>query len=232
MCDAAASTAGRASAPPQCPLDGFAGHAARPQQHRLAEASDDGGFDADRRRAAVDNEIDPAAQIGKHMGRRRWRDVAGAVGRWRNDRLAEFLQKVLRHRVARHAHRDAVEARRRQLGHRAVRGLRQHERQRTRPERRREPFGVCIKTRQRPRRRGVGDVTNERIEGRPAFGGIEPRHGHGVGGVGTEPVDRLGRKRDQAAGRKTAHRLGDSGLIGGPNAGRERGCHCGTIVPK
>ena len=100
------------------------------------------------------------------------------------------------------------------------------------PKGRGEPFGVGIEPRQRPRRGRIGDVGDKRIEGRPALGGVESRHGLAVGGVGAEPVHRLGRERDEAAGRKAARRLGDGGIIGVQDAGREQGCHCGTIVPK
>ena len=115
--------AGRASGFPKRAFDGFARHAAGPQQHRLAEAGDDGGFDADRRRAAIDNEIDAPAQIGQHVRRRGRRDVAGAVGRRRHDRLAERGEDLFAPPVVGHAHRDAVEARRRQLGDRASAAL-------------------------------------------------------------------------------------------------------------
>ena len=49
----------------------------------------------------------------------------------------------------------------------------------------------------------VGDMGDQRIERRAALGGVEPRDRLAVGGVGAEPVDGLGRKRDQPAGRST-----------------------------
>ena len=104
-------------------LDGIARQAARPQQHRLAEAGDDGGFDADRRRAAVDNEIDAAAQIGKHVGSRGRRNVAGAIGRRRDDGLAEGVEDGVRDRVIRNAHRKRIEAGGGKLGDRTCRRL-------------------------------------------------------------------------------------------------------------
>ena len=64
---------------------------------RLAEAGDDGGLDADRRRAAVDDQIDAAGKIGEHMRRGRRRDMAGAIGRRRHHRPAESPQDFLRH---------------------------------------------------------------------------------------------------------------------------------------
>ncbi len=70
------------------------------------------------------------------------------------------------------------------------------------------------KSRQRLRRREIGDVGDQRIEGRPALGRVKPRDRLAIGGVGAEPVNGLGRKRDQAAGREAAHRLGDRGGVG------------------
>ena len=63
----------------------------RAQQHRLAEAGDDGGFDADRRRAAVDDEIDAVAQDRRahgppwsaRRGRSGWPTAPRSVGRKR-----------------------------------------------------------------------------------------------------------------------------------------------------
>ena len=41
---------------------------------------------------------------------------------------------------------------------------------------------------------------DQRIEGRPPLGGVEMGDRGGIGGVRPEPVDRLGRERDQPAG--------------------------------
>ena len=61
-------------------LDLAAWHATRPQQHRLLEAADDGGFDPDFDRPVVDHEIDAPAKISLHMGSSGRRDVARKVG--------------------------------------------------------------------------------------------------------------------------------------------------------
>ena len=65
----------------------------------------------------------------------------------------------------------------------------------------------------------VGDVRDQRIERRPALGGVEPRDRRAVGGVGAEPIDRLGRERDQAAVREAARRVGDRRGVGGQRRG-------------
>ena len=74
-------------------------------------------------------------------------------------------------------------------------------------------------TARRLRRGEIGHMRDQRIERRPALGGIEPRDGLAVGGVGAEPIDGLGRKRDQAALGKAERRVGDGDEIGGSKAG-------------
>ena len=55
---------------------------------------------------------------------------------------------------------------------------------------------------------------DQRIECRPALGLVEARDGAAVGGVGAEAVDGLGRKGDEPAGGKAAHRVRDRGGVG------------------
>ena len=142
---------------------------------------------------------------------------AAVVGETWPERLADGAttglpnarRMLARHRMVRHPHRDAVETGGRKVGDRAAVALRQHQRQRSRPERGGKPLGGVVETRQRARRRQIGDVRDQRIERRPALGGVEPRDRLAVGRVGAEPVDRLGRERDQPAGREAARGLGD-----------------------
>ena len=108
-------------------------------------------------------------------------------------------QNAERDRMLRHPHGDAVEARGRKLGHRAAGALLQHQGQRPRPERRGELFGRGVEHREALGRGEIEHMRDQRIERRPALGGIEPRDGGAVGGVGAEAIDGLGRKRDQAA---------------------------------
>ena len=61
------------------------------------------------------------------------------------------------------------------------------------------PLGGMVEVRERARRGSVADVGNQRIERRAAFGLIETSDRLGVGGVGAEPVDGLGREGDEAA---------------------------------
>ena len=133
------------------------------------EAGDDGRI---RRRPASARRrrpVDAAAQIGEHVRRAGRRHMAGAVGRRRHHRPAERRQQRLRHRMRGHAHRDAVEPGGRQFGHRAVRPLRQHQRQRPRPERRGELLGVGVEARRAraPRRRSRTCAISGLNAGRP-----------------------------------------------------------------
>ena len=64
----------------------------------------------------------------------------------------------------------------------------------------------------------IGDMRDQRIERGPAFGRVEPRNRAGVGGIGAEAVDGLGRERHQPAVGKATHGRGDRYLAGGQNS--------------
>ena len=107
-----------------------------------------------------------------------------------------------------------------------VGGFRKDERQRPRPERRGERrCGIGIETHQRLRRLHFGHVGDQRIEGRPAFGLVEPRDRLAIGRVRAEPINRFGRECDQAAGGKDACRLGGRCRSGLCNACRKECRH-------
>ena len=58
-------------------------------------------------------------------------------------------------------------------------------------------------------------MDDQRVEARPALGGVDARDRLAVGGVGGEAVDGLGRHRDQLAGADQPRRLGDRlGAVG------------------
>ena len=102
--------------------------AARPQQHRRLKAADDGGFDADLDRSAIDDQVDAVCKVAPHMFGRGRRDVPGEVGRGRHHGSAEGAQDVARYRVGGNPDRDGVETRGGEIGHRAADRLRQHQR--------------------------------------------------------------------------------------------------------
>ena len=131
----------------------------------------------------------------------------------------KVAQDFAANRMIGHANGDAIEPGRRQFGYRASGGARQHQGQGAGPELRRQPLGIGVENRQFPRGRDIGDMRDQRIEGRPALGLIEPRHRLAVAGIGAEPVDGLGRKRHQPA-RAQALRGGlDGGAVGAAGSG-------------
>ena len=85
--------------------------------------------------AAIDDQVDPAREVALHMRGRGRRDVTREIGRWRHHGAAEGAQDVARHRMGGDPDRDRIETGGGEVGHRAVRRLRQHQRQRARPER-------------------------------------------------------------------------------------------------
>ncbi len=60
----------------------------------------------------------------------------------------------------------------------------------------------------------VGDMHDQGIVAGPSLGGIDRSHGHVIGGVGGQPVDRFRRQRDKPAL---------------PEQGRGAGMACGGI---
>ena len=188
-------------------------------------------FEPHRRRPAVDDQLDAPAQVGEHVLRRGRRDVAGAVRRRRHHRPAEGGEDRARDRMRGHPHRDGVEPRGGKLGDRAVGAPGQHQGQRPRPERRRQPLGGLVEARQRPRRAGIGHMGDQRIERGAALGVVEPRHRFAVGGVGAQPVDGLGRKGDQTAGAQHARRPLHGGGAGVDHLGCRLGGHSARQVP-
>ncbi len=87
-----------------------------------------------------------------------------------------------------------------------VRALRQHQRQRPRPERRGERLRGGVETGERACGRELAHMGDQRVECGPSLGGVEPGDRRPVGGVGAQAVDGLGRERDEAAGRRARGR--------------------------
>ena len=74
-----------------------------------------------------------------------------------------------------------------------------------------------VETGDLPRGREVADMGDQRIEGRPALGLVEPGDRGRIGGVRAEPVDGLGRERDQPALGQHARGRSRGGLAGRQN---------------
>ena len=166
-------------------------------------------FDADPRRAAVKDQIDASAEIGQNVGGRRRADPAGAVRRGRDEGNRRRLDQRPRDRVARRAHGEAGEAGAGQFADAASPRERRHQRQRSRPERLRQRLRMGVENRLAHRGRGVEDMGDERVERRPALGGVERGDGAVVCRVRRQPVDGFGRHRDEAAGAQDRGGFGD-----------------------
>ena len=136
--------------PAEHAIDLSRGSAPRPQQRcRLAETGTMRQFDPDPRRSAIQDRCRCGRQVGQHVRRRGRRDVARAIGRRRRDRPSERAQ----HRRARPDEQAPAP--------RCCRGRRSPDRRPgsrapwaapgsgARPERRREPLGCGIESRQR-----------------------------------------------------------------------------------
>ena len=178
---------------------------ARPQQQRPLEAADDGRIQVrhwpDRRRrsgrSCRRDRLPHAAPWSARHGRTRWRKARPPACR--------RLQRMSRAtgcagtRTAMVSSPAVASSATGQSG-----GARQHQRQRPRPEFRRELFGVGIELGDPARGGEVGDMGDQRIERRPSLGEVEPRDRLGIGGVGAEPVNGFGRERDEPALGKAA----------------------------
>ena len=141
------------------------------------------------------------------MRRRGRRNMARQVGRRRHHRAAERAQDVARDPVGGNPDRDRLQPGGGEIGHRAVCCLRQHQRQRSRPECFGKRGRLRVETGNPPGGLDIPDMGDQRIERGPALGLVEMRDRGGIGGVGAEAIDGLGRERDQpAAGRERAPR--------------------------
>ena len=163
---------------------------------------------------AIENEID-AARRGRPAHAARWSARrARAVGGGRNDGLAGAQAGRGRQDGAGHAPRWC-RARRLPVPPPGSGRLRQHQGQRARPERGQSFRGVVNDRSCGPP--PIVHMRDQRIEGRPALGGVEPRDRFAIGRIGAKAVDRLGRKRHQSAGAQDLRSLLDDGGVGRPH---------------
>ena len=118
-----------------------------------------------------------------------------------------------------HPERDGRQAGGDDAGDRRVREQRHDQGQRARPMRLGKRARLGIEGADRLGGGEVGDMDDQRVEGRAALGGVDARDGGGVGGVGGEAVDGLGRHRDRLAGEDQPRRFGDRGIVERQDAG-------------
>ena len=108
------------------------------------------------------------------------------------------------------------------LAERATAGLgaaRQHLGQRSGPEAGGQRAGLVREDGEAFGGGEVGDMHDERVDGRPPLGGKDPRHRAVAPGVGPQPVDGLGRKGDQLTRAQEARRGAEATLAAGQDDG-------------
>ena len=136
-------------------------------------------------------------------------DASGPVGRRRGNRHTGSCKNGAGNRVTGNAHGDRVEAGGDQIGDRESRRFLEDQRQRPWPERLRQSFGHRREDGEFAGGIEIGHVGNQWVEARPALGLEDPRHRLRIGRIGAEPVNRLGRKRDEMPGRQETAGLGN-----------------------
>ena len=166
-------------------------------------------FDADARRPGVEDQIDAPAKIGQDMRGRGRTDAAGTVGRRRDQRRARRRDQRTRDRMVRRAHRDGVEPGAGEVADPPPPRDRRDQGQRPGPERLRQRQRIGVENHLARRVLDAEHMGDQRVERRPALGGVDRRDGARVGGVGGQPVDRLRRHRDEAAGAQNRRGPGD-----------------------
>jgi hypothetical protein len=139
------------------------------------------------RQHGVDNQLDAHAQICKHVRRRCWQHVAPNGSR----KAPPPAGRRLRGCGARSGWLGTrTEPRSGKVGDRAIRALWEDQRQRSRPECRRQAVRAAWSC-EPMRRRGVRLMRDQRVERGAASGVIEMRHGPAVAGIRAEPIDAL-----------------------------------------
>ncbi len=168
----------------------------------VAGQVEDRRLDADRARAAVKDEVDPARR-GRRARARRSSGWCARRGWPTGRRRPHPARRASLRANCWSGTRNPTVSRPPVTASGTVRRARDDQRQRTRPERVRE--GACIRTdpaRVAVEHVAIGPVHDQRVAGRPALDGEDPPYGVRALGVGAKPVDRLGRKRDDAAVRQ------------------------------
>lgn len=176
-------------------------------------------FDAEVRRAAVEDEIDASVEIGEDMGRGRRADPAGPVGGRGRQRPVGGLDQRTCDRVARRAKRDGSKPGSRQRAHPAARGVRRDDRQRARPESFGQGMRVTVEIGLAHGRLAIEDMGDQRVDRRPIFGAIEGADRFARYRVGGEPIYRLRRHGDETAGAQNRRRSADPLGVGSDRFG-------------
>ena len=201
----AAATQRRRRRRPRSPRRAMPPGRSRPQ--RAVVDLDDGRFQADRRRPAIDDQRDAATEIGRHGGRRGGADAARGIGAGGGERPpepgdeagAEAAWHAQRHRVKACGDQADAPARRRQA---AARGSAGPARNALRAARDSGSKTAIVRAMARSATWAISGLKR----GRPLASKIA-RHRLAIGGVAGQAIDRLRGNGDDLAPDKQGVRL-------------------------
>ncbi len=181
----------------------------RPKQpQRPAGRGDDGRFEAALGRAGVDDQRDSPAEALQHMLGAGRADRAAGVGRRRGERPPDRAQQRLHRRMRGNAKADGRQAGGDDRGDAGVR--RAAERPASAGPANAASASARAPSSKTPMRSAaakVGNMNDQRVEARSSLGFVDAGDSFGVGRVGGEAVDRLGRRPRPARRRGSAARL-------------------------
>src|SRR5690554_2252458 len=134
------------------------------------------------------------------MLRSRGTDLAGTICTGCRNRAPDHAEEFASCLQRRYAHRQAGEPSRAEQRCRTVIRSRQHQGKGAGPEGPRESFCSLIQYDAGGHGFHIAIVTDQGVEAGSAFGGEDSRHRFVIGGICTEPINRLGRKGYKATG--------------------------------
>ncbi len=194
-------------------LDLLSRQSANPKQRGLvADHADHCRFEPARARTSIEDHRGDIAKLELDMFGQGRADPPRSVGAGCGDGKTGLGEQRARHRMRRRPERDRVEACADEFGDLAILRPRQHQRQRPRPEGFRELSRNDIDHGMRFRLLQPQHMHDQRIEARPLFRREDLGDSGCVQRIGAEPIDSLGRKRDDIAARKRLRGLLDGVL--------------------
>ncbi len=165
---------------------------------------------ANRAAPAIEDQVDFADKILRHVSGGDRAHPAGAIGRRRRQWPPRRRNDCQRNWMRRHAQGDFLLARVGGGTDRCPGRERDHKRQRPRPECLGEAQGIGRKKALLKRRFKARDMGDERIELWPCLRRINAGDGRVRGRIGGQAINGLGRKRDETAVVQDARRLGNA----------------------
>ena len=171
---------------------------------RVAGDVENGGFQADLARSAVENERDASGEFRHHVSGGRWACESGAIGGWRSDGAAECAEERGGDGMLWAAEGNSVATCGNERRNRGT--ARQDHRKRSGPEGISEllcesrPVSCALPCIVR-----IADVNDDRIAGRTALGSINFSDGVLAPRICTEPINSFCGKSDEFTGAEIFH---------------------------